>query len=50
MHAEWLAFLKQIDSEAPESPAPHMVIGNHSIHKHPKAARFSARSGTPEPS
>ena len=35
-HTEWLAFLKQIDSEAPEGMTLHMVIDNYSTHKHPK--------------
>jgi transposase len=35
-HAEWLAFLKQIDGEAPEGLTLHMVIDNYSTHKHPK--------------
>lgn len=35
-HAEWLAFLKQIDSGAPEGLTLHMVIDNYSTHKHPK--------------
>lgn len=35
-HAEWLAFLKQIDKEAPEGLALHLIIDNYSTHKHPK--------------
>ncbi len=35
-HAEWPAFLKQIDSEAPEGLRLHMVIDNYSTRKHPK--------------
>jgi transposase len=35
-HAEWLAFLKQIDSEAPQGLTLHMVVDNYSTHKHPK--------------
>jgi transposase len=35
-HAEWLAFLKQIDKETPDGLALHLVIDNYSTHKHPK--------------
>lgn len=35
-HVEWLAFLKQIDSEVPEGLTLHMVIDNYATHKHPK--------------
>ena len=49
-HAEWLAFLKQIDSEAPEGLTLHMVIDNYSTHQHPrsKARSSGAISGMPE--
>jgi hypothetical protein len=33
MHAEWLAFLKQIVSEAPESPAPQTPEGSEILRK-----------------
>ena len=35
-HVEWLAFLKQIDREAPEGLVLHLIIDNYSTHKHPK--------------
>lgn len=35
-HAEWLAFLKQIDRGAPEGLTLHLIIDNYSTHKHPK--------------
>jgi transposase len=35
-HAEWLAFLKQIEREAPEGMTLHLVIDNYATHKHPK--------------
>ena len=35
-HTEWLAFLKQIEHEAPEGMTLHLVIDNYATHKHPK--------------
>lgn len=35
-HKEWLAFLKQIDAEAPEGLCLHLIVDNYSTHKHEK--------------
>ena len=35
-HVEWLAFLKQIDREAPDALTLHLIIDNYATHKHPK--------------
>lgn len=35
-HVEWLAFLKQIDQEAPEGLCLHLVVDNYCTHKHRK--------------
>lgn len=35
-HQEWLAFLKQIDSQIPAELAIHLVLDNYATHKHPK--------------
>lgn len=34
-HAEWLAFLKHLDREAPDGLALHLIIDNYATHKHP---------------
>jgi transposase len=35
-HVEWLAFLKQIDAEAPEGLSLHLIVDNYCTHKHKK--------------
>lgn len=35
-HQEWLAFLKKLDTEAPDGLTLHLVIDNYSTHKHEK--------------
>jgi transposase len=35
-HVQWLAFLKQLDRETPESLTLHLIIDNYATHKHPK--------------
>jgi transposase len=35
-HLEWLAFLKQLDREAPDGLTLHLIIDNYATHKHPK--------------
>jgi transposase len=35
-HKEWLAFLKQLDTQTPEELTLHLIIDNYATHKHPK--------------
>jgi len=35
-HKQWLDFLKQIDTEAPEGLSLHLIIDNYCTHKHKK--------------
>lgn len=35
-HVEWLAFLKQMDAEAPGDLSLHLVVDNYCTHKHKK--------------
>lgn len=35
-HRQWLAFLKQLDAEAPSEVTLHLIADNYSTHKHPK--------------
>jgi transposase len=42
-HQEWLAFLKQIDEEAPAGLDLHLIVDNYATHKHPKVKRWVAK-------
>ena len=35
-HQEWIAFLKQIDSETPTHLDLHLIADNYATHQHPK--------------
>jgi len=35
-HREWLAFLKQVDRQAPDGLTLHLIIDNYATHKHAK--------------
>jgi transposase len=39
---EWLAFLKQLDQEAPAGLTLHLIIDNYATHKHPNVLRWLA--------
>jgi transposase len=41
-HAEWLAFLQQLDRETPPELALHLIIDNYATHKHPKVKKWLA--------
>jgi hypothetical protein len=42
-HHEWLAFLKQIDREAPKELAIHLIADNYATHKHARVKVRLAR-------
>lgn len=41
-HRQWLAFLKQLDREAPAELTLHLIADNYSTHKHPKVKTWMA--------
>jgi transposase len=41
-HLEWLAFLKQLDKEAPKKLDLHLIIDNYATHKHPEVKKWLA--------
>jgi len=41
-HRQWLAFLKQMDREAPPELTLHLIADNYSTHKHPKVKTWMA--------
>lgn len=43
-HAEWLAFLKQLDSEAPQGVTLHLIVDNLSTHKTPQVRAWIDRT------
>jgi transposase len=42
-HRQWLAFLKQIDSETPPERDLHLIVDNYATHKHPNVKRWLAK-------
>ena len=42
-HQEFLAFLRHIDANVPESLDIHLIVDNYATHKHPKAKAWLAR-------
>jgi transposase len=42
-HQEWLAFLKQIEAEAPAYADIHLILDNYATHKHPKVKAWLAK-------
>jgi transposase len=42
-HQEWLAFLKQIDTEVPAYADIHLILDNYATHKHPKVKAWLAK-------
>jgi transposase len=42
-HAEWLAFLKQIDRETPPELALHLIVDNYATHKHAAVKAWLAK-------
>ena len=42
-HAEWLAFLQQIDRETPPDLALHLIVDNYTTHKHAVVQAWLAR-------
>ena len=42
-HQEFLAFLRHIDANVPESLDIHLIVDNHATHKHPKVKAWLAR-------
>jgi transposase len=42
-HAEWLAFLKQLDRETPKDLDLHLIIDNYATHKHAKVKAWLAK-------
>lgn len=41
-HQQWLAFLKQLDREAPDELSLHLIIDNYATHKHANVRRWIA--------
>jgi transposase len=42
-HAEWLAFLRQIERQTPRELALHLIVDNYATHKHPAVRAWLAR-------
>ena len=42
-HAEWLAFLRQIDRETPKDKVLHLICDNYATHKHAKVKKWLAK-------
>jgi transposase len=41
-HRQWLAFLKQIELETPQTLDLHLIVDNYSTHKHPRVKSWLA--------
>ena len=42
-HAEWLKFLRKIDSETPKDKTLHLIADNYATHKHPAVQKWLAK-------
>jgi transposase len=42
-HAEWLAFLKQLERECPKQLDLHLIVDNYATHKHAKVKAWLAK-------
>lgn len=40
-HKEWLAFMKMLEKQTPESLTLHLVVDNYATHKHPKVKSWT---------
>lgn len=42
-HQEFIRFLNAIDADLPAGKVVHVILGNHTVHKHPKVGAWTNR-------